>query len=85
MWLWRANSQLFRPLRAIGPQRHSLPKTPGKKTGGESPVSRKSLLIALGAVVLIAAAAIGYYVMNGSGSTATAAGSGYEILPADKT
>ena len=48
-------------------------------------MSRKSLLIALGAVVLIAAAAIGYYVMNGSGSTATAAGSGYEILPADKT
>ncbi|HEY4078112.1 MAG TPA: thioredoxin domain-containing protein [Rhizomicrobium sp.] len=48
-------------------------------------MSRKSLLIALGAVVLIAAAAIGYYVVNGSGSTATAAGAGYEVLPTDKT
>jgi len=48
-------------------------------------VSRKTLLIVLGVVALIAAAGIGYYFTSGS-STATAGnGQGYEILPTDRT
>jgi len=48
-------------------------------------VSRKTLLIVLGVIALIAAAGIGYYFTSGS-STATAGnGQGYEILPTDRT
>jgi protein-disulfide isomerase len=46
-------------------------------------VSRKTLFIVLGLVVLIAAAGIGYYFT--SGSTAAANGQGYQILPTDRT
>ena len=49
-------------------------------------MSRKSLLILLGLVLLIAAAGIGYYLMSGGGSaTASGDGKGYEITPADHT
>jgi protein-disulfide isomerase len=48
-------------------------------------VSRKTLFILLGLVVLIAAGGIGYYFMGGSGDTATASGQGFEILPTDRT
>jgi protein-disulfide isomerase len=49
-------------------------------------VSRKTLFIVLGLVVLIAAAGIGYYLTaGGPGETATASGQGYEILPSDRT
>jgi protein-disulfide isomerase len=48
-------------------------------------VSRKTLFILLGLVVLIAAGGIGYYFMSGSGDTATASGQGFEILPTDRT
>ena len=46
-------------------------------------MSRKTLFIILGVVVLIALAGIGYYFT--SGSNKAAAGQGYEILPTDKT
>jgi protein-disulfide isomerase len=45
-------------------------------------VSRKTLFILLGLVVLIAAGGIGYYFMSGSGDTASA--QGYEIVPTDR-
>ena len=48
-------------------------------------MSRKTLFILLGLVVLIAAGGIGYYFMSGSGDAATASGQGYEILPTDRT
>jgi protein-disulfide isomerase len=47
-------------------------------------VSRKTLFIVLGAVVLIALAGIGYTFMNGSGSSAADNGKGYEIVPSDR-
>jgi len=52
----------------------------------EIPVSRKTLLIVLGLVVLIAAAAIGWNtgLFDGSGSTAADA-KGYELVPSDRT
>jgi protein-disulfide isomerase len=48
-------------------------------------VSRKTLFILLGLVVLIVAAGVGYYFMSGSGDTSTASGQGYEIVPTDRT
>jgi protein-disulfide isomerase len=49
-------------------------------------VSRKTLLILLSVVILIAAAGIGYYfTSSGSGEAATANGQGYQILPSDRT
>jgi len=47
-------------------------------------VSRKTLFIVLGVVVLIALAGIGYTFMNESGQTAASAAQGYEILPTDR-
>jgi protein-disulfide isomerase len=48
-------------------------------------VSRKTLLILLSVVILIAAAGIGYYfTSSGSGEAATANGQGYQILPSDR-
>ena len=47
-------------------------------------MSRKTLLIVLGVIVLIAAAGIGYYFAGGS-SQAAGAGAGYEIQAADRT
>jgi protein-disulfide isomerase len=48
-------------------------------------VSRKTLFIILGLVVLIALAGIGYTFMNESGQTSASAAQGYEILPSDRT
>jgi protein-disulfide isomerase len=49
-------------------------------------VSRKTLLILLSVIVLIAAGGIGYYfTTSGSGETATTNGQGYQILPSDRT
>ena len=48
-------------------------------------MSRKTLFIVIGVVVLIAAAGIGWYVMGGSGDSATASGASYQILPSDRT
>jgi protein-disulfide isomerase len=48
-------------------------------------VSRKTLFILLGLVVLIAAGGIGYYFMSGSGDATTASAQGYEIVPTDRT
>jgi protein-disulfide isomerase len=49
-------------------------------------VSRKTLLILVSVVVLIAAGGIGYYFTSGgSGETATANGQSYQILPSDRT
>lgn len=48
-------------------------------------MSRKTVWIVLGLVVLIAAAGIGYYFTSSSASTATASGQGFEILPSDRT
>ena len=47
-------------------------------------MSRKTLFIVLGVVVLIALAGIGYTFMNGSGSSAADNGKGYEIVPSDR-
>jgi protein-disulfide isomerase len=47
-------------------------------------VSRKTLFIILGAVVLIALAGIGYTFMNESGQATADGGKGYEILPTDR-
>ena len=47
-------------------------------------MSRKSLWILAGVILLIAAAGIGYYLTSGSG-TDTAGGAGYEIVPTDRT
>jgi protein-disulfide isomerase len=52
--------------------------------GGESSLSRKTLWILAGVIVLIAAAGIGYYLTSGSG-TDTAGGAGYELVPTDRT
>ncbi|HET7083291.1 MAG TPA: thioredoxin domain-containing protein [Rhizomicrobium sp.] len=48
-------------------------------------MSRKTLLIVLGVVVLIAAAGIGYYFLGDSGGATAGSGQGYEIVPTDKT
>jgi protein-disulfide isomerase len=48
-------------------------------------LSRKTLFIILGVVVLIALAGIGYTFVNESGPTAASAAQGYEILPTDRT
>jgi protein-disulfide isomerase len=48
-------------------------------------VSRKTLFIVLGLVVLIAAAGIGYTVWGGSGDAAAANGQGYTLQPTDRT
>lgn len=48
-------------------------------------MSRKTLFIILGVVVLIALAGIGYTFMNESGPSAASAAQGYEILPSDRT
>lgn len=48
-------------------------------------MSRKTLFILIGLVVLIAAAGISYYFMSGSSSASAAGGQGYEILPSDRT
>jgi protein-disulfide isomerase len=49
-------------------------------------VSRKTLYILLGVVVLIAVAALGYTLWGGSGdSSSTASTKGYEIQPTDRT
>ena len=48
-------------------------------------MSRKTLFIILGVVVLIALAGIGYTFMNESGQSAASAAQGYEILPSDRT
>ncbi len=45
-------------------------------------MSRKTLFIVLGVVVLIAAAGIGYYFTGGSADTAN--GQGFEIVPSDR-
>jgi protein-disulfide isomerase len=63
----------------------NLCQNTGAISGGESPVSRKTLFIVLSLVVLIAAAGIGYTVMGGSGDAATTNGQGYQILPSDRT
>jgi protein-disulfide isomerase len=47
-------------------------------------VSRKTLFIILGVVVLIALAGIGYTFMNESGPSNASAAQGYEILPTDR-
>ncbi len=47
-------------------------------------MSRKTLLIVLGLVVLIAAGGIGYYFPSGAGETAAANGQGFEIVPSDR-
>jgi protein-disulfide isomerase len=48
-------------------------------------VSRKTLFIVLGLVMLIAAAGIGYYFTSGSTDAAAANGQGYQVLPSDRT
>lgn len=48
-------------------------------------MSRKTLFILIGLVVLIAAGGLGWYFMSGSGDAATASGQGYEIYPTDRT
>ena len=48
-------------------------------------MSRKTLFILIGLVVLIAAGGAGWYFMNGSGDAATASGQGYELYPTDRT
>ena len=48
-------------------------------------MSRKTLFIVLGVVVLIALAGIGYTFMNESGQTSASAAQGYEIVPTDRT
>ena len=47
-------------------------------------MSRKSLWILAGVILLIAAAGIGYYLTSGS-STDTAGGAGYQLVPTDRT
>ena len=47
-------------------------------------MSRKTLFIILGVVVLIALAGIGYTFMNESGQSTADGGKGYEILPTDR-
>jgi protein-disulfide isomerase len=47
-------------------------------------LSRKTLWILAGVIVLIAAAGIGYYLTSGSSTDATG-GAGYELVPTDRT
>ena len=47
-------------------------------------MSRKTLWIVLGLIVLIAAAGIGYTLMKEPGEAATASGQGYVVLPSDR-
>lgn len=47
-------------------------------------MSRKTLFIILGVVVLIALAGIGYTFMNESGQSTAGSGKGFEIQPADR-
>ena len=47
-------------------------------------MSRKTLWILAGVIVLIAAAGIGYYLTSGS-STDASGGAGYELVPTDRT
>ena len=47
-------------------------------------MSRKTLFIVLGAVVLIALAGIGYTFMNESGTSTADGGKGYQIVPSDR-
>jgi len=47
-------------------------------------LSRKTLWILAGVIVLIAAAGIGYYLTSGS-STDASGGAGYELVPTDRT
>jgi len=47
-------------------------------------VSRKTLLILVAVVLLMAAAGLGYYFNSGSAPTATANGQGFEIVPTDR-
>lgn len=47
-------------------------------------MSRKSLWILAGVIVLIAAAGVGYYLTSGS-ATDAAGGAGYELVPTDRT
>ena len=47
-------------------------------------MSRKTLFIVVGVVVLIALAGIGYTFVNGSGTSTAGGGKGYEILPSDR-
>ena len=48
-------------------------------------MSRKTLYILLGVVVLIAVAALGYTLWGDSGDSSTASTKGYEIQPTDRT
>ena len=48
-------------------------------------MSRKTLFIILGVVVLIALAGIGYTFVNESGQTTAGSAQGYDILPSDRT
>jgi protein-disulfide isomerase len=48
-------------------------------------VSRKTLFILFGLVVLIAAGGLGWYFMSGSGDAATSSGQGYELVQTDRT
>jgi protein-disulfide isomerase len=47
-------------------------------------LSRKTLLIVLGLVALIAAGGIGYYFTSGSGEAAVTNGQGFAIVPSDR-
>ena len=48
-------------------------------------MSRKTLFILLGLVVLIAAGGAAWYFMGGSGDASASSGQGYEIVPTDRT
>ena len=48
-------------------------------------MSRKTLFILLGLVVLIAAGGGAWYFMSGSGDATSSSGQGYEIVPTDRT
>jgi protein-disulfide isomerase len=47
-------------------------------------VSRKNLWILVGAIVLIAAAGIGYYLTSGSSTDAGGTGAGYQLVASDR-
>jgi protein-disulfide isomerase len=48
-------------------------------------MSRKTLFILIGLVVLIAAGGLGYYFYSGSGDAGASSGQGYELVPTDRT
>jgi protein-disulfide isomerase len=48
-------------------------------------VSRKTLFILIGLVVLAAAGGLGWYFTSGSGDAGASSGLGYELVPADRT